>query len=121
MYTTRLLDNRNRAHLDAAADVIAQGEIVAFGFNGIFVFIGDADQAIAARRIAAAKRQPFDKPLVLMTSDSPQKTLNKMLTDEKVPLAKPDKPEKSDTPDPSEKPEKPEKPKKPKKPDMPEK
>jgi hypothetical protein len=35
-----------------------------------------------------------DKPLVLMTADSPQKTLNKILTDAKVPLAKPDKPEK---------------------------
>jgi tRNA A37 threonylcarbamoyladenosine synthetase subunit TsaC/SUA5/YrdC len=66
MYTTRLLDNRNRAHLDETADLIAQGEIVAFGFSGIFVFIGDADQRIAARRIAVAKRQPLDKPLVLI-------------------------------------------------------
>jgi tRNA A37 threonylcarbamoyladenosine synthetase subunit TsaC/SUA5/YrdC len=66
MYTTRLLDNRNRTHLDEAADSIVQGEIIAFGFNGIFVFLGDADQEIAARRIAAAKRQPLDKPLVLI-------------------------------------------------------
>jgi hypothetical protein len=35
-----------------------------------------------------------DKPLVLMTSDSAQKTLNKFLTDAKVPLAKPEKDEK---------------------------
>jgi tRNA A37 threonylcarbamoyladenosine synthetase subunit TsaC/SUA5/YrdC len=66
MYQTKLLENRNRAHLDRAADLLLQGEIIAFGFNGIFVFIGDADQAIAARRIAAAKRQPFDKPLALV-------------------------------------------------------
>ncbi len=66
MYTTQLLDNRNRAHLDQAVELLLRGEIIAFGFNGIFVFIGDADQAIAARRIAAAKRQPFDKPLALV-------------------------------------------------------
>jgi hypothetical protein len=35
-----------------------------------------------------------DKPLVLMTADSPQKTFNKILTDAKVPLAKSEKPEK---------------------------
>jgi L-threonylcarbamoyladenylate synthase len=66
MYQTQLLDNRSRAHLDQAAELIVQGEIIAFGFNGIFVFIGDADQEIAARRIAAVKRQPFDKPLALI-------------------------------------------------------
>lgn len=65
MYQTQLLDNRNRAHLDQAVELLLQGEIIAFGFNGIFVFIGDADQEIAARRIAAVKRQPFDKPLAL--------------------------------------------------------
>jgi len=66
MYQTQLLDNHNRAHLDQAVELFMQGEIVAFGFNGIFVFIGDADQEIAARRIAEAKRQPFDKPLALV-------------------------------------------------------
>jgi tRNA A37 threonylcarbamoyladenosine synthetase subunit TsaC/SUA5/YrdC len=66
MYTTRILDNRSRAHLDEAAELIVQGEIIAFGFNGIFVFIGDADQQSAARRIAAAKRQPLDKTLALI-------------------------------------------------------
>src|SRR5262245_21521237 len=66
MYQTQLLDNRNLAHLDQAAELLLQGEIIAFGFNGIFVFIGDADQEIAARRIAAAKQQPFDKPLALV-------------------------------------------------------
>ena len=65
MYKTQLLDNRNRAHLDQAAELMAQGEIIAFGFNGIFVFIGDADQEIVARRIAATKRQPLDKTLAL--------------------------------------------------------
>jgi L-threonylcarbamoyladenylate synthase len=59
------LDNRNFAHLDQAAELLAQGEIIAFGFNGFFVFIGDADRPSAARRIALAKRQPFDKPLAL--------------------------------------------------------
>ena len=29
MYTTQFLDNRNRAHLDQAAELIAQGEIIA--------------------------------------------------------------------------------------------
>jgi tRNA A37 threonylcarbamoyladenosine synthetase subunit TsaC/SUA5/YrdC len=66
MYQAQLLDNRNLAHLNQAAELIAQGEIIAFGFNGIFVFIGDADQAIAARRIAAVKQQPLDKPLALI-------------------------------------------------------
>jgi tRNA A37 threonylcarbamoyladenosine synthetase subunit TsaC/SUA5/YrdC len=65
MYQTQLIDIRNRTHLDQAVELFMQGEIVAFGFNGIFVFIGDADQQIAARRIAEAKRQPFDKPLAL--------------------------------------------------------
>jgi hypothetical protein len=32
-----------------------------------------------------------DKPLVLLTSETPQKALNKLLTDAKVPLAKPGK------------------------------
>jgi L-threonylcarbamoyladenylate synthase len=68
MYTTHLLNNRNRAHLDQAAALLAQGEIIAFGFNGIFVFIGDADQEMAARRIAIAKRQPLDKPLALISA-----------------------------------------------------
>jgi L-threonylcarbamoyladenylate synthase len=66
IYQTQLLDNRNLHHLDQAAELLLQGEIIAFGFNGIFVFIGDADQEIAARRIAAAKRQPYDKPLALV-------------------------------------------------------
>ena len=66
MYKTQLLDNRERAHLDQAAELIAQGEIVAFGFNCIFVFIGDADQEIAAHRIAAVKQQPLDKTLALV-------------------------------------------------------
>jgi hypothetical protein len=35
-----------------------------------------------------------DKPLVLITSDTPQKVLNKLLSDAKVPLAKPEKREK---------------------------
>jgi tRNA A37 threonylcarbamoyladenosine synthetase subunit TsaC/SUA5/YrdC len=46
--------------------LIAQGEIIAFGFNGIFVFLGEADQEIAAWRIAAAKRQSLTKPLALV-------------------------------------------------------
>jgi L-threonylcarbamoyladenylate synthase len=66
MYQTQLLDNRNQDHLDQAAELLLQGEIIAFGFNGIFVFIGDADQEIAARRIAKAKQQPFEKPLALV-------------------------------------------------------
>jgi tRNA A37 threonylcarbamoyladenosine synthetase subunit TsaC/SUA5/YrdC len=66
MYQTQVFDNRNQAHLNQAAELVTQGEIIAFGFNGIFVFIGDADQEIAARRIAAAKRQPVDKPLALV-------------------------------------------------------
>jgi hypothetical protein len=41
-YETQILDNRNRAHLDQAAELIIQGEIIAFGFNGIFAFIGAA-------------------------------------------------------------------------------
>jgi tRNA A37 threonylcarbamoyladenosine synthetase subunit TsaC/SUA5/YrdC len=66
MFTTQLLDNRNYAHLDQAAALMMQGEIIAFGFNGIFVFLGDADQEIAARRIATAKHQPLDKTLALI-------------------------------------------------------
>lgn len=65
MYQTQLLDNHKLAHLDYTADLLAAGEIVAFGFNGIFAFIGDADQALAARRIAEVKGQPYDKPLAL--------------------------------------------------------
>ena len=50
-YATELLDNRKREHLDRAAQLVARGEIVAFGFNGIFAFIGDVDQPMAARRM----------------------------------------------------------------------
>jgi tRNA A37 threonylcarbamoyladenosine synthetase subunit TsaC/SUA5/YrdC len=66
MYKTQLLDNNNFMRLDYAAELIVQGEIVAFGFNGIFVFIGDADQEVAARRIAAVKQQPLDRTLALI-------------------------------------------------------
>ena len=63
---TELLQHANRADLDRVAELIAQGEIVAFGFNGIFAFLGDADQPVAARRMAAAKGQADDKPLALV-------------------------------------------------------
>jgi tRNA A37 threonylcarbamoyladenosine synthetase subunit TsaC/SUA5/YrdC len=66
MYTTQMLDNRNLAHLDQVVDLIAQGQIVAFGLNGIFAFLGDADQEIAAQRMATAKRQQLDKTLALV-------------------------------------------------------
>lgn len=65
-YTTRMLDNRNTRHLDEVAEMIAAGEVVAFGFDGIFAFVGDADQEIAARRMAMAKGQPLDKTLALV-------------------------------------------------------
>lgn len=65
-YKTQFLDNRRTDHLDQAALLIARGDIVAFGFDGIFAFIGDADQPIAAQRMAQAKGQPMDKPLALV-------------------------------------------------------
>ena len=65
-YRTELLRNTERAHLDRAAELIVQGEIVAFGFNGIFAFVGDADQTVAAQRMADAKGQSRDKPLALL-------------------------------------------------------
>ena len=66
MDKTQLLDNRDEAHLDLAVELMARGEIVAFGWNGIFVFLGEADQEMAAWRIAAAKRQSLAKPLALV-------------------------------------------------------
>lgn len=65
-YQTQLFDNRNPAHLAQTAALLAQGEIVAFGFNGIFVFLGGAEQSLAARRIAWLKQQPLDKPLAMV-------------------------------------------------------
>ena len=65
-YRTELLDNRRTDHLDRVASMIADGEIVAFGFDGIFAFIGDADQPMAAQRMAQAKGQSADKPLALV-------------------------------------------------------
>ena len=65
-YTTELLDNENMGHLERAAELIAQGEIVAFGFNSVFAFIGDADQEMAAVRMAHAKGQSVDKTLALV-------------------------------------------------------
>jgi len=65
-YQTELLSHRDRSHLDRVATLIAQGEIVAFGFNGIFAFLGDADQPVAAHRMAAAKGQSAHKPLALV-------------------------------------------------------
>lgn len=63
---TELLQHADRRDLDRVAELIVQGEIVAFGFNGIFAFLGDADQPIAARRMAEAKGQADDKPIALV-------------------------------------------------------
>ena len=42
------------------------GQVVAFGFNGIFVFIGDADQASAARQHRNAQAPALRKTLALI-------------------------------------------------------
>lgn len=63
---TSWLSHRHPDHLDHLAGRLRHGDIAAFEFNGIYVFIGDADRVTAARRIAEAKHQSHTKPLVLI-------------------------------------------------------
>ncbi len=62
---TECLNIFDSDHLNYAADLIANGEIVASYFNGGFVFFGDVDQEEAAKKVFKIKKRPYEKTLGL--------------------------------------------------------
>lgn len=62
------LDASDLAHLRQTAEIIKQGGIVAFPFNGIFGLFGDIDNIQAAEAIIIAKGRPKDKKLIAVTT-----------------------------------------------------
>jgi tRNA A37 threonylcarbamoyladenosine synthetase subunit TsaC/SUA5/YrdC len=49
-----------------AADALAAGEIIVIPFNGIFVLVGNADDASVPEKIAVAKQRPRAKGVALV-------------------------------------------------------
>lgn len=64
-YVTKTLDQTNTFHLEEAAEQIAQGEAIIFYFNGVYAFLGDADQTQPADQIFAVKKRPLSRNLAL--------------------------------------------------------
>jgi L-threonylcarbamoyladenylate synthase len=64
---TKRLDIRNSDHIAYAARLIAQGEVIVAGFNGVFGIFGDADNKQAAEKIYHVKNRPLDRNLILVS------------------------------------------------------
>ena len=62
---TECLNIFDSDHLNYAADLIADGEIVGSYLNGGFVFFGDVDQEEAAKKVFKIKKRPYEKTLGL--------------------------------------------------------
>ncbi len=60
----------DRAAIDEAAALLAQGELVAFPTETVYGLGADARRAEAARRIYAAKGRPSTNPLIVHVSDA---------------------------------------------------
>ena len=54
----------DESHLVQVAEIIRNGGIVAFPFNGVFGLFGDVDNPQAAERIIEAKGRPRDRKLI---------------------------------------------------------
>lgn len=63
VYASRF-EAANRLHLVRVAEIIRDGKIVAFPFNGVFGLFGDIDNIRAAEAIIVAKNRPKDKKLI---------------------------------------------------------
>jgi L-threonylcarbamoyladenylate synthase len=58
------------AELDHAADLLRQGELVAFPTETVYGLGAAADQPLAVRRIFAAKGRPVDHPVIVHLPDA---------------------------------------------------
>jgi L-threonylcarbamoyladenylate synthase len=65
---SQLLSISNTSNLEYAAKMIAQGNIVAAAFNGIFGLFGDADAPEAMSKIIDIKERPENKNLILVSA-----------------------------------------------------
>ena len=65
-----MLDARDAAALQQAADVLAAGELLAFPTETVYGLGARADDDAAVRRIFAAKGRPADHPLIVHVAES---------------------------------------------------
>lgn len=61
------LDSHNSGHIYKAADLIAEGKVVVFPFEGIFGIFTRIDKPDSAQRIMEIKERPLEKGLVAVT------------------------------------------------------
>ena len=64
--TSEILDLREHGDRVRAVEQLIRGEIIASGFNGIFVLLGDADEPSVPDKVAAAKGRPQAKGVALV-------------------------------------------------------
>jgi len=62
----RMLQLHDATHRAEAVDALVRGEIIVTAFNGIFVLVGDADDASVPGKVAVAKQRPETKGLALV-------------------------------------------------------
>lgn len=65
-----LLNGRDPAAIEAAADALAAGELVAFPTETVYGLGARADDDAAVARIYAAKGRPVDHPLIVHVADA---------------------------------------------------
>ena len=65
-----ILDGRDASAIAAAAQAIANGELVGLPTETVYGLAADADNATAIARIFAAKGRPADHPLIVHVSDA---------------------------------------------------
>lgn len=58
------LDSENVSHIERAAEIIMDGGIVAYPYNGVFGLFGNIDNPEAVEKIHEAKARPRDKKLI---------------------------------------------------------
>lgn len=58
------LDSENVSHTERAAEIVMDGGIVAYPYNGVFGLFGNIDNPEAVEKIHEAKARPRDKKLV---------------------------------------------------------
>lgn len=59
------LDFTKPSHMEIAARMVVNGEVIAFPFNGIFGLFGDIDDPTVAVKITNIKQRPLDKKHVI--------------------------------------------------------
>jgi tRNA A37 threonylcarbamoyladenosine synthetase subunit TsaC/SUA5/YrdC len=63
---SQILRSTDPNHRAQAVDALVNGEIIVTAFNGIFVLVGNADDATVPDKIAAAKQRPQAKGVALV-------------------------------------------------------